>query len=105
MQHGMEVNWESLGRRLAASISEYTPPPAPTYTPAPTHTYVPPTPVQTHTTAPPTHPSCYPTTSTGHCYEAGQFCRTSDRGVSGVAGNGAHITCRLDGDRYRWELS
>ncbi len=59
MQRGMEVDWEALGRVLAAS----TPTPVRTYTPAPARTYVPP-PVRTHTTTP-AHASCYPTTSTG----------------------------------------
>jgi hypothetical protein len=43
-----------------------------------------------------------PLSDSGGCYQAGEFCRSSDHGVSGVAGNGEAITCE-DNDGWRWE--
>lgn len=56
--------------------------------------------------APPasTAPSCHPLTNGGNCYEPGEYCRNSDHGVSGVAGDGKAITCE-DNDGWRWEPS
>jgi hypothetical protein len=58
------------------------------------------------TTAPaatPTTPSgCYPRTDGGNCYEPGEYCRDSDHGMSGVAGDGEKIICQ-DNDGWRWE--
>jgi hypothetical protein len=88
-------------------------------------TAAPPPPVQTTPAAPPPAPavpaqttpaaappppppasaapvSCQPLTNGGNCYEPGEFCRASDHGVSGVAGNGEAITCE-DNDGWRWE--
>jgi hypothetical protein len=71
---------------------------------------VPATPAQTTVAAPPsptaskTPASCSPLTSTGKCYEPGEFCRKSDHGMSGVAGDGKAITCE-DNDGWRWELA
>lgn len=48
--------------------------------------------------------SCYPLTNGGNCYEPGEFCRSSDHGASGVAGNGEAITCE-DNNGWRWEPS
>ena len=48
--------------------------------------------------------SCYPLTNGGNCYEPGEYCRTSDYGSSGVAGDGEAITCR-DNNGWRWEPS
>lgn len=63
----------------------------------------PPAPAPAPTTAPPPAPSgCYPKTDGGNCYEPGEFCRTSDHGVSGVAGDGEAITCE-DNNGWRWE--
>lgn len=45
---------------------------------------------------------CYPTTSTGHCYEPGEFCPHADAGMKGVAGNGEAIICE-DNNGLRWE--
>ncbi len=45
---------------------------------------------------------CYPTTSSGHCYEPGEFCKTSQHGESGIAADGEAITCD-DNDGWRWE--
>jgi hypothetical protein len=83
--------------------------PAPPATPAQTAAAVqqtaPSTPAQTTSAAPPasTAPaSCYPLSNAGHCYEPGEFCRASDHGVSGVAGDGKAIKCE-DNDGWRWE--
>jgi hypothetical protein len=46
--------------------------------------------------------SCYPLTNGGNCYEPGEYCRNSDHGVSGVAGNGEAIKCE-DNNGWRWE--
>ena len=44
----------------------------------------------------------YPLTNGGNCYEPGEYCRNSDHGASGVAGDGERITCE-DNDGWRWE--
>ena len=45
---------------------------------------------------------CHPLTNGGSCHEPGEYCRTSDHGVSGVAGDGEAIKCE-DNDGWRWE--
>jgi len=45
---------------------------------------------------------CHPLSDEGTCYEPGEFCRTTDHGLSGVAGDGKAITCE-DNDGWRWE--
>src|SRR5271157_1149766 len=86
----------------ATSSTSPTPTPTPTLTHSavlpPTHATLP------ATTAPAAPPpaSCYPTTSSGHCYEPGEYCRESDHGASGVAGDGKKIICE-DNDGWRWE--
>jgi hypothetical protein len=67
-----------------------TPPPPPTTAPAPP----PPT-----TAAP---ASCHPLTDGGNCYAPGEYCRDSDHGMTGVAGNGETVTCE-DNNGWRWE--
>jgi hypothetical protein len=67
-----------------------TPPPPPPAT----------TPAAPPTTAAPV--SCHPLTDGGKCYEPGEFCRTSDHGVTGLAGDGEIIKCE-DNDGWRWE--
>lgn len=56
-----------------------------------------PQPVQTTAQA-----SCYPLTNGGNCYKPGEFCRTSDHGVTGIDANGDAIKCE-DNDGWRWE--
>jgi len=51
---------------------------------------------------PPTAASCYPLSDEGTCYEPGEFCRNSDHGMTGVAGDGEEIICE-DNDGWRWE--
>lgn len=46
--------------------------------------------------------ACHPLTNSGNCYEPGEFCRHSDRGKRGVAGDGKRIVCR-NNDGLRWE--
>jgi hypothetical protein len=36
------------------------------------------------------------------CYEPGEYCRDSDHGASGVAGDGEAIMCE-NNDGWRWE--
>lgn len=83
-----------------------TPPPAAAtvapVTPAPT---VPPTAPPTlapATSPPPAAVSCHPLTNGGNCYEPGEYCRASDHGVTGLAGDGETITCE-DNNGWRWE--
>ena len=89
-------------RRTAAPT---TAAPAPT-TAAPTKSKAPAPPPPPPTTAPaaaPTTPSgCHPLTNGGNCYEPGEYCRNSDHGVSGVAGDGERIICE-DNNGWRWE--
>ncbi|HZD66860.1 MAG TPA: hypothetical protein VE152_12240 [Acidimicrobiales bacterium] len=73
---------------------------------APATTAAPPTTAAPAPTSPPTTapaPSgCSPRTSGGNCYEPGEYCRSSDHGASGVAGDGQRITC-VDSNGWRWE--
>jgi hypothetical protein len=50
----------------------------------------------------PSSAGCYPLTSTGNCYEPGEFCPNSDHGATGRAGDGATIICKYD-HGWRWE--
>jgi cardiolipin synthase len=80
-----------------SNASGWTPPkpkPTPTTTPGPAPTQTPgPTPTPT---------SCYPKTSSGNCYEPGEYCSNADHGMSGIAGDGEAIVCE-DNDGWRWE--
>ena len=55
--------------------------------------------------APPAPAGCHPTTSSGNCYEPGEFCPHADAGMTGVAGDGKTITCELVGGYYRWRTN
>lgn len=46
---------------------------------------------------------CYPKTSSGNCYEPGEFCSTAEHGETGVAGDGRTITCTDVNGYWRWE--
>ena len=87
-QRAIRTNWARAYHRYLS------PPPAVISTPAPAAPPPPPS------SAPAT--SCYPLTNGGNCYEPGEFCRTSDHGVSGVAGDGEAIVC-ADNNGWRWE--
>ena len=52
--------------------------------------------------SPGTGGGCYPTASTGNCYEPGEFCPHADAGTTGVAGDGKAITCEQVNGYYRW---
>ncbi len=67
--------------------------------PAPVRTTPTAAPVKTATSAP---AGCHPLTNGGKCYEPGEYCRTADHGMSGVAGDGEAIIC-ADNDGWRWE--
>jgi hypothetical protein len=64
----------------AAAPPQQAPPPPPTAAPA----------------------GCHPLTNTGKCYEPGEFCRNSDHGATGRAGDGEAIICR-NNNGWRWE--
>jgi hypothetical protein len=53
------------------------------------------------TSAPPAT-SCQPLSNSGTCYEPGEFCRSTDQGVRGIAGDGEAIECE-DNNGWRWE--
>ncbi len=65
-----------------------------------------PAPPPPSTTAPAAAPStssgCYPLSNEGTCYEPGEYCRKSDHGASGVAGDGERIVCEYN-HGWRWE--
>jgi hypothetical protein len=71
----------------APSSAQSSPSPA---APAPSATYAAPA-------------GCYPKTSSGNCYEPGEFCSTAEHGETGVAGDGKTITCTDVNGTWRWE--
>lgn len=78
-------------RRIAVAAARARPRSAPSVAPRP----APPSPS-------PTAASCYPLSDEGTCYEPGEYCRDSDHGASGIAGDGERIVCE-DNDGWRWE--
>jgi hypothetical protein len=55
--------------------------------------------------APSTHAApagCSPKTSSGNCYEPGEFCSKAEHGETGVAGDGKTITCTDVNGYWRW---
>jgi hypothetical protein len=106
-QYGMGTISQACGIPAATSAAPAAPTTiattvAPVPVPTTTTTAPPPPPatVPPPTTAAPA--SCQPLTDGGNCYEPGEFCRDSDHGVTGVAGDGKTITCE-DNDGWRWE--
>jgi hypothetical protein len=103
-QHAIATDWRT------AYVRYVGPPPRLAIAPAPAHAAIAPPSAHlavvshpaTHTAAP-AQASCYPKTSGGNCYRAGEFCRSSDLGSAGVAGNGERIRCEASGSRNRWE--
>ena len=105
MQVMIDVHISSNGRkgscqasfvpRAALAAAVHPPPPAPSPHPAPPPTTAAPPP-------PPAPAGCHPLTDSGKCYEPGEFCRDSDHGVTGLAGDGETIRCE-DNDGWRWE--
>jgi hypothetical protein len=94
------TNRDKAGRKkLLAGLKLLSTQPTPNPTPAPTPTAPTPT---TPTPTPPTPTGCYPLTSSGNCYEPGEYCPNADHGMSGVAGDGKSIVCE-DNNGWRWE--
>jgi len=106
-------SWLDGSGSFPISNNSASPSPSPTPTPkktrrhravAPSLPSSGPSPRTTSEPAPPpaTAASCYPLSNEGTCYEPGEFCRNSDHGVTGVAGDGEKIICE-DNDGWRWE--
>lgn len=94
-QHAIAVDWWQAyltydGRPVGGSAPSSTRAAAPTSPPV------------ARTSAPAAPAGCHPRTDAGHCYEPGERCRTSDAGVTGVAGDGKAIRCE-ENDGLRWE--
>jgi hypothetical protein len=70
--------------------------------PAPAIAAAPAQPAPPPSSAPAQPASCYPISDEGTCYEPGEFCRESDEGMTGVAGDGEKIVCE-NNDGLRWE--
>jgi hypothetical protein len=87
-QHAIASNWWTAYQTYLGSSA-----PAPSTAP-------PPAPARSSNPAP---AGCHPKTNAGNCYEAGEYCRASDAGTTGVAGDGEAIRCDPSGTRYRWE--
>jgi hypothetical protein len=88
--------------RPPATTSQARPSPIvvhPTSAPPPTRSSPPPPPPTSPASV---HRACHPLTNGGNCYEPGEFCRKTDHGVTGVAGNGETIRCE-DNNGWRWE--
>ena len=61
-----------------------------------------PTTTPTSTAPTPTPVSCTPLSNEGTCYEPGEYCRNTDHGLTGVAGDGEAIECEYN-NGWRWE--
>jgi hypothetical protein len=103
-QRAMRKNWRRAYRHyLVAAPARSAPPSAPPAASAPVPSPPPARPSAPVGPPPPgPPPGCHPTTSTGHCYEPGEFCSDADHGLTGVAGDGKAIECE-DNDGWRWE--
>lgn len=91
----LHISW-SLKRRSSTTPTVTTPTTTTPTTTTPTTT----NPTPTKTT--PTTVSCTPLSNEGTCYEPGEYCRTTDHGATGIAGDGEAIICE-DNDGWRWE--
>jgi hypothetical protein len=101
-QYGMGTITQACGIPAAAPATPATT--ATTALPPPTTTATVPPPPPTTTQPPPTTAatSCYPLSDGGNCYEPGEYCRNSDHGASGRAGDGEAIMCE-NNNGWRWE--
>jgi hypothetical protein len=90
-----------LGGRIIAGPWHPQAQPTPSPPPTLTHSAAPPPPPTTAPAAPPPA-ACSPLTNGGNCYEPGEYCRNSDHGASGVAGDGEKIICE-NNNGWRWE--
>jgi hypothetical protein len=86
---------------VPAPATQAPAPVAPSPSPTITHSAAPPPAPATSASAPPPA-SCSPLTNGGKCYEPGEYCRNSDHGMYGVAGDGEKIACE-DNNGWRWE--
>src|SRR5215471_442080 len=77
---------------VVPAVDPAPPAPAPSPAPAPAGASPAPTPAGGGS---PAGVACHPLTSTGHCYEPGEFCRVADHGKTGLAGNGQPIVCNF----------
>ena len=86
-----------------AGVATSAPPSPPAMAPSTPPAMAPSTPpAAAPTTAAASPAGCHPLSDEGTCYEAGEFCRDDDHGVTGVAGDGEAIICE-DNDGWRWE--
>ncbi|MEV6052596.1 hypothetical protein [Streptomyces sp. NPDC052107] len=46
--------------------------------------------------------TCSIVSNAGNCYQAGQFCRSSDHGATTNTASGTPITCSYSGSAWRW---
>jgi hypothetical protein len=100
---GLSVTPTPVAQALPAPTTTTLPPTTTTTAPPPPPTTtVPPPPPPTTAAPAPAPVGCHPLTDGGNCYSPGEYCRDSDHGVTGVAGNGETITC-ADDDGWRWE--
>lgn len=87
-QQEIASNWIALGQQLGVTSTA---------------------PAQPSSTPPPTSPAvtaagaCHPTTSTGHCYKAGEYCSDADHDMTGTDASGNPITCEDVNGTWRWE--
>jgi hypothetical protein len=101
-QHDIMTDWRRAYVTYVGPPPGFSPPPSPSRThmssaaPYPAHS-------RKVSSPAPVHAACFPETSGGNCYRAGEFCRKSDLGSAGVAGNGERIRCEASGSRNRWE--
>ena len=93
-RHGRKGSCQASFEPRAALAAAVHPPPAAPSSPPTTAAPPPPPPAPAAT--------CHPLTNGGKCYEPGEFCRDSDHGVTGLAGDGETIRCE-DNDGWRWE--
>ncbi len=97
-QQDIASNWVAAYNKYDTSAAAA----APSTTISPTAVPAPVAPAPTPATTAPS--SCYPKTDGGNCYEAGELCRASDHGATGMSGNGESIKCE-DNDGWRWEAA
>jgi len=57
---------------------------------------------QERAASPPVPVACHPLAPSGNCYEPGEFCPGADLGMTGIAGDGKTIVCKVDGSYHRW---
>lgn len=60
-----------------------------------------PAPARTSAAPQPAPAGCHPLSSSGNCYEPGEYCPHADQGMRGVAGDGKTIICEED-HGLRW---